>query len=80
MAKAPANIRSLARNHTDESIERLAFWLRSDNPKASVGAAIALLDRGWGKPTQPIGGDDEAAAIRLISTIERKIVDPNGGS
>lgn len=25
-------------------------WMRSDNPRASVAACLALLERGWGKP------------------------------
>jgi hypothetical protein len=45
-------VKELAREFTSEAIERLGFWLRSDNPKASVGAAVALLDRGYGKPHQ----------------------------
>jgi hypothetical protein len=33
-------------------------------PKAArVSAATALLDRGWGKPTQPISGDDEMPPV-----------------
>jgi len=54
MAKAPIVIRSLARKHTDDAINRLVHWLHSDNPKASVTAAVALLDRGWGKAHQSI--------------------------
>lgn len=45
-------VKELAREYTAEAVERLGFWLRSDNPKASVGAAVALLDRGYGKPHQ----------------------------
>jgi hypothetical protein len=52
-------VRELARSYSIEAIERLAYWMRSDEPKASVPAANAILDRAWGKPTQPIGGDDE---------------------
>jgi hypothetical protein len=37
-------------------------------PAARVAAAQALLDRGWGKPTQPVSGDDEAEPIRMIIT------------
>ena len=54
MPKAPADIRSLARKHTVESIDRLVHWLHSNNPKASVTAAVALLDRGWGRAHQSI--------------------------
>ncbi len=57
MAKAPLDIRSLARNHTDEAISKLAQWMRSDNAKASVAAAIALIDRGWGKAEAVIKSD-----------------------
>jgi hypothetical protein len=44
-------------------------------PAARVSAIEALLSRGWGKPTQPISGDDDEAPIRL-ERIERVIVDP----
>lgn len=50
--KEDNKVKELAREFTAEAVERLGYWLRSDNPKASVGAAIALLDRGYGKPHQ----------------------------
>ena len=74
MAKAPIEIRSLARKHTDEAIERLVYWMRSDS-KHSVYACIALLDRGWGKPAQTIevSGEITNKVIRapaIASSIE----------
>lgn len=51
--KENIEVRELAREYTTEAIERLAYWMRSDNPKASGGASIALLERGWGKAVQP---------------------------
>ena len=65
MAKAPTEIRSLARKHTEEALERLVYWMRSDNAKASVSSSAALLDRGWGKPTQPIAGEDGPIELRV---------------
>lgn len=61
MAKATADIRSLARAHTETAIKTLAaIMTKADAPDAArVSAANALLDRGWGKPTQPISGDGE---------------------
>jgi hypothetical protein len=52
MAKAPANIRSLARAHTDTAIRVLAGIMSESRAPAAarVQAATALLDRGWGKP------------------------------
>lgn len=43
-----------AREHTTEAIERLAYWMRSDDAVASIATAIALLDLGWGKPKQVV--------------------------
>ncbi|MGA7807145.1 hypothetical protein [Bradyrhizobium sp.] len=46
-------------------------------PAARVAAANSLIDRGWGKAPQPLtGGDDEDNPIRVISRIERVIVQP----
>lgn len=59
-------MKALARKHTVEAVQRLAQWLRSDNPKASVSAAIALLDRGYGKPAQSIVGDADAAPVEMV--------------
>src|SRR3954468_14680629 len=53
-------VKELARQHTPEAILTLAKWMKGSNPKAAITAAIALLDRAWGKPTQPLehGGKD----------------------
>lgn len=61
MAKATTEIRSLARAHTDSAIKVLAGIMNQEAAPhaARVSAATALLDRGWGKPTQPVSGDDE---------------------
>jgi hypothetical protein len=48
----------LCRAHTEEAVKTLIVCMR--NPKERLPAAIAILDRGWGKPKQVIeaeGGD-----------------------
>jgi hypothetical protein len=50
----PKGIEALAREHTAEALQTLVDALRS--PKNCVPAAIALLDRGWGKPTVTVEG------------------------
>ena len=54
MAKTPLEIASLARAHTRKAVRVLASIMNM--PKAPhharVAAAVALLDRGWGKPKQ----------------------------
>jgi hypothetical protein len=44
----------MAQQHTPEAIERLVFWLRSENARASVAAALAIIERGYGRPVQPL--------------------------
>lgn len=80
MAKASAEIRSLARAHTETAIRTLAGIMRERKAPAAarVAAASALLDRGWGKPTQPLSGEDGSAIP--IAVIERVIRDPNAAN
>lgn len=70
MAKAPTLVKSLARSHTEGSIKVLAGIMNEKRspPAARVAAAEALLSRGWGRPTQPIAGDDDMDPVSVIVT------------
>lgn len=57
-------VKLLARLHTEAAVKALAKWMDSDNPKAAVSAACALLDRAYGKPKQTVD-----------KTVTRHIVD-----
>ena len=78
MAKASVDLRSLARAHTVSAIATLALIMRQKKgpPAARVAAAVALLDRGWGKPVQgmaltdPTGEKDRLA--ELLAEIDGK--------
>ena len=65
MAKAPLEIKSLARAHTERAIQVLAGIMDEPDsaPAARVAAATALLDRGWGKPAQAHAGADGEGPI-----------------
>ncbi len=78
MAKAPANLRSLARSHTELAVQTLAgIALSGTNEGARVRAAEVLLDRGWGKaPTTFAGEDGEGAITVLIRHIVESAVEP----
>ena len=54
-------IREIAREHTDEAIQTLLQVMTDLKapPSARVGAAIAVLDRGWGRPVQSISASIE---------------------
>jgi hypothetical protein len=64
--RAVAEIRDLARQHTETALNALVkIATAGKSESARVSAATALLDRGYGKPTQPIAGDSDADAINL---------------
>jgi hypothetical protein len=64
--KEAHDVKALARTHTTAAVDRLAFWLMSDNPKASVSAAVALLDRGWGRAPQALTGEGGEGPLQAI--------------
>jgi hypothetical protein len=65
--KATAKVREIAQKYTVEAVEALAAVMRDPKvpPAARVSAATALLDRGHGRPTQPISGDEDMPPIEL---------------
>jgi hypothetical protein len=92
MAKAPVEIRSLARSHTEKALKTLKEIMESVevNAAARVSAAVALLDRGWGKPNQTTDitvrraiakdlNDDELADIAVGSSegVAEPALDPS---
>ena len=54
--KIVVEVQNLARVHTTEAIQGLVRILRDEKtpPAAVVAAANALLDRGWGRPSQAV--------------------------
>lgn len=51
-------VRDMARRHTVAAINTLVRLMReADKDSVRCAAACALLDRGYGKATQPISGD-----------------------
>ena len=67
MAKATADIRSLARAQTALAIRTLTGVCGSKAAPAAarVSAASALLDRGWGRPQQT-HTDEDGETIRVV--------------
>jgi hypothetical protein len=81
MARSLTEIRSLARSHTRTALNVLVGVMRNTDatPAARIAAANAILDRGWGKATQPVGNGDDGA-FELIHRIERVIVHPENSN
>jgi hypothetical protein len=76
MAKATADIRSLARAQTGLAIRTLTGICGSKTAPAAarVMAANSILDRGWGRPAQVHSGEDGGS----IQVIIRQIADITG--
>jgi hypothetical protein len=53
--KSTVEIKELAQTYSSKALETLAAIMRnSDNDQARIAAAKELLDRGYGKVTQPM--------------------------
>ena len=64
--QATAEVRILCREHVPNVIAELArLALNAESEGARVAAIKELLDRGFGKATQPIDGDGEGGAIKV---------------
>lgn len=79
--KATASLRDIARQYTDEAIDGLVAVLRDDGEPAAarVAAANSILDRGYGKPSQILSGDEEGGPVSLVTKIELIGVRPGEG-
>jgi hypothetical protein len=73
--KESAKVQEYARKHTELAIDTLVHLCKNGNGESTkVAAAIALLDRGWGRPAQAIiGGDEDDPPIR-VQKIERVLI------
>lgn len=55
--KDVGHVRELARQHTREAMETILEIMRhGQSERARVAAATIMLERGWGKPEQPVEG------------------------
>ena len=71
--KGLAELQELARSHSATAIARLAYIAEhGKSEQAQIAACIALLDRGYGKPTQPMAGDNTAPPIQYSIDVPAK--------
>jgi hypothetical protein len=68
--KVLAEVRDLAREYTETAINALASIAKTGKPdQARVAAASAILDRAWGKPSQPIDDEDRKMIGKMLGVI-----------
>lgn len=66
-ASATFEVRQLAQKYTDEAITRLVHWMRQDvDPKVSLQATIALIERGWGNALSHTEAEILTAKLALL--------------
>lgn len=71
------DIKSIASVHGKAAIDKLvAIMQRSSSEQAQVAAAKELLDRAYGRPSQPIAGDKDVPLFP--AKIEVTLVDATG--
>jgi hypothetical protein len=63
--RAALDVQEMARACTPQAIAALVAAL--SNPRERVPAAVALLDRGWGKPPQPLREENGGVALHLLA-------------
>jgi hypothetical protein len=68
------DVQELARAYTKEAVLTLVACL--EDPRHKVAAATALLDRGWGKPVQPLQSENQTAVVHLVAAqhISRELI------
>lgn len=72
-APGDAQVKTLARQHTEAAITALVRALKAKSERTRVAAAEALLNRGWGQPRQehditlnlPAASADDAALLAV---------------
>lgn len=70
--KATASLKDLARQHTEGALAALVSILAGGEgipPAAQVAAAKEILDRGYGKASMVLSGDEDGGPIKAITEI-----------
>ena len=59
-----------------DAFRRVVELTRHEDPKVALEAVKIVLDRGFGRPAQPVDGDGEGGPI--VHKVELVIVDAQG--
>lgn len=74
--KSTDSLKTLAREYTEEALEALVGILRDGESEAArVSAANSILDRGYGKASTVLNGDEDGGPVR-IEAIEWRVKRP----
>lgn len=68
--KEDAEVKELARQHGKKALKKLVALLECGEKRTELAAANALLDRGFGKPSQAITGEDGGPVEHLVQWLK----------
>ena len=77
-SKLPADIREAFKAKAPEALEVLTRCLQSDDDRIAMMAAQAILDRGYGKPTQSIDVREDGPTVRYYRRDAREVCNDGG--
>lgn len=75
--KATASLKEIARQYTQEAVEALISVLRTETGAAKVSAAKEILDRGYGKASTVLSGDEDGGPLKLVHEVRLVGVRPS---
>jgi len=70
--RLPADIREAFKAKAPQALEVLTRCLQSDDDRIAMMAAQAILDRGYGRPTQSIDANINDDPVRYIVELPKK--------
>ena len=69
--RATADLKTVAREYGPRVIEKLwGICEKGESDQARISAAAELLDRGYGKPAQPVSGDRDGEPITIFHRVQ----------
>ncbi len=75
----PAELRALAQARGGDAVRIILDLMdNASTEDIRLKAAQALLDRGYGKPTQPISGDSEMPPVQIMEIVLPAESEPDG--
>lgn len=76
--KVGADVRAMAQQYGAEAVKRLyELMTTAESEQAQISAAKELLDRGYGKSTQPIAGDPDMPPVGVCMPTVIELVAPD---
>ena len=74
----PADIREAFKAKAPQALEVLTRCLQSDDDRIAMMAAQAILDRGYGRPTQSIDVREDGPTVRYFAEMPEKCCNDGG--